>query len=300
MPNEPTANAGLNWNRTGILFYSLIAVYAVARVLQIFPDKIPMIAIVALHVLPPLVFALIHGAISYRWRGILAFFVVSLLIGNIIENIGVATGFPFGRYYFTHLMGPKLFNVPIFLGLAYLGMGYLSWTLARVILGGMYKPLAGNRIILLPLIASFIMVAWDFSMDPVWATVMHAWIWLQGGAYYGVPVTNFLGWFLDVFLIYLAFALYLCRRPTNPQPLPPGYWSSAVLFYAISASGNLLLAIPTAVPSVTIDPVGVQWKVSSIVGACALVSIFCMGGFALIAWDRIEEDSTNPRDRFRL
>ena len=31
------------------------------------------------------------------------------------------------------------------------------------------------------------------------------------------------------------------------------------------------------------DPAGTQGKVSHIVGACALVSIFIMGGFALLA-----------------
>lgn len=28
----------------------------------------------------------------------------------------------------------------------------------------------------MPLLASCIMVAWDFSMDPIWATVLHGWI----------------------------------------------------------------------------------------------------------------------------
>jgi hypothetical protein len=35
------------------------------------------------------------------------------------------------------------------------------------------------------------------------------WIWLNGGEYWGVPFTNFLGWFLTVYLIFQNFALYL-------------------------------------------------------------------------------------------
>lgn len=50
---------------TGIAMWPLLSVYAVARVFQILPGKLPMMAVVALHVLPLLVFALIHGAISY-------------------------------------------------------------------------------------------------------------------------------------------------------------------------------------------------------------------------------------------
>jgi hypothetical protein len=60
---------------------------------------------------------------------------ICVVVGNLSENLGVATGFPFGRYYFVELMGPKLFHVPVLLGLAYIGMAYVSWTLARLIAG---------------------------------------------------------------------------------------------------------------------------------------------------------------------
>jgi len=116
--------------------WALLAIYAVARVTQAFPDRIPVVAIVALHVLPPLAFAILHGAMVYRVRGILVFVFLCLVIGNILENLGVHTGFPFGHYHFTSVMGPMLFQVPIVLGLGYVGIGYLSWTLAGVILGG--------------------------------------------------------------------------------------------------------------------------------------------------------------------
>jgi len=40
------------------------------------------------------------------------------------------------------------------------------------------------------------MTAWDLSMDPVWAEIYHAWVWRDGEAYYGVPISNFFGWLL--------------------------------------------------------------------------------------------------------
>jgi hypothetical protein len=58
----------------------------------------------------------------------------------------------------------------------------------------------------------------------------------------------------------------------------------AVIFYAISAAGNLLLLIPRSGPSVVSDPSGVQWSVRSITAASALVSILTMGTFALLGW----------------
>jgi uncharacterized membrane protein len=280
------ADGSIARNQTGTTLglWVLLVLYAVARVLQVFPGKVPMLAVVALHVVPPAVFALIHGAMLYRTRGILTFFAICLMIGNIFENVGVRTGFPFGHYYFTDLMGPKLFVVPIQLGLAYLGMAYLSWTLARLILGNMRSPLVGSRVATLPVVAAFIMVAWDFSQDPVWSTILHLWIWRQGGVYFGVPVSNFLGWYLTVYVFYQFFALYLRGRSTNPNPLPPCYWHLAVLFYAVSAAGNILPAIPSAGFSVVSDPTGAQWRVSNITGTCALTSIFTMGAFAVQAW----------------
>jgi uncharacterized membrane protein len=291
---EPAGKLATNRAAINFALCALVAIYAAARLLQAFPGKVPMLAIVALHVLPPILFALLHGAMLYTTRGILIFFAICLLVGNIFENLGVRTGFPFGGYFFTDVMGPKFFAVPVLLGLAYLGMAYLSWTLARLILGGMRNPLTGPRVVTVPLVAAFIMVAWDLSMDPVWSTIVHAWIWRNGGKYFGVPISNFLGWYLTVYLIFQLFALYMRGRATNVDRLPSNYWQLAVLVYGIAAAGNLLLLIPHAGPAVVLDATGVQWRVSEIVGASALVSMFLMGGFVLLALLRLNNGSGTP------
>jgi uncharacterized membrane protein len=165
-------NANLNhtsretrkWN---FFLWVLIALYAGARFFQVFPGRTPILAVVALHVFPPAIFAFIHGAMRYRVRGILTFIAICLVVGNVSENVGVRSGFLFGRYFFTDVMGPKFLAVPVLLGLAYVGMAYLSWTVAGLILGETEGPLEGRRVISLPLVASVIMVAWDLSMDPV-------------------------------------------------------------------------------------------------------------------------------------
>lgn len=226
------------------------------------------------------------------------FVLIILMVGNVFENVGVRTGFPFGHYYFTDLMGPKIFAVPIMLGLAYVGMAYLSWTLARLILGDLRAPLAGSRIVTLPLVAAFIMVAWDFSMDPVWATVLRAWVFPGGGAYFGVPISNFAGWYLTVYVIYQLFGLYLRSHASSFASLPPGYWRQPVLFYAVSAAGNLLLVLPQTRFTVVSDPAGTLWRVSDITATCALVTILTMGAFVLLAWARLtgQKSKAEPRD----
>jgi putative membrane protein len=248
-----------------------------------------MTAVVALHVLPPAVFALLHGTRLYGWRGILVFVSICIVVGNIFENLGVRTGFPYGRYYFTDLMGPKLGVVPVLLGLAYIGMAYLSWTLARIILGQPQGPLRGSRAILVPLSAACIMVSWDVSQDPVWATVLHAWVFPQGGPYFGVPVSNFAGWYLTISIINLLFALYLRIGATSARELPPSYWREALFFYTASAAGNLLLVVPRKDIPAVVYAGGTPWNVHAITAACAVVTVFTMGTFALLGWARLPD-----------
>jgi len=144
------------------LLLALLLLFLVARILQLFAGRVPNLLIVSFHVIPPALFALVHGARIYRSRGILIFATLCLGVGTLFESLSLRTGFPFGYYRFTDLMGPKLFDLPILLALAYLGMGYLSWVLAVVILDCQNEPLSGRKIVLLPLAASFVMTAWDF------------------------------------------------------------------------------------------------------------------------------------------
>ena len=65
----------------------------------------------------------------------------------------------------------------------------------------------GSRLFTRPLVAAFVMVAWDFSQEAVWANLVGAWRWHEGGAFFGVPLTQFLRLVLTVYLIYQVFAL---------------------------------------------------------------------------------------------
>jgi putative membrane protein len=282
--------------RTTLALGLILALYACARIVEATPSHIPQFALVAVDVLSALAFALVHGALHYRQRGILVFAGICVVVGNISENLSVATGFPFGHYYFEELMGPKLFQVPVLLGLAYIGMAYVSWTLARLIVGAPQMPVTGARVITLPLVASFIMVAWDLAQDPVWGTVLHGWAWLDGGPWFGVPISNYVGWYGTVFTIYLLFTLYLRSKPAPAVPERQASWHAALLFYAFCAAGNVLQAIHPAVPEVVSDPAGKQWRVADITGASALISIFVMGAFAVIAWIRLAEQQKSATD----
>ncbi|HEY2469918.1 MAG TPA: carotenoid biosynthesis protein [Terracidiphilus sp.] len=262
---------------------AILALYLVGRIIEVLPFSTPSTSVVALEILSAFAFALIHGAYYYRLRGILVFIAICLVVGNTIENIGVVTGFPFGHYKFLQLMGPKLLHVPILLGLAYIGMAYVSWTLACLILGATRPTLTGAHLIAVPLLASFIMTAWDFAQDPVWSTLLHAWRWRDGGRWFGVPFSNFAGWLLTVFLIYFAFALYLRRKPSSTPAPESAHGRTAVLLYAFCAIGNVLQLLRPQPADAVADATGTIWHTAAILRASALVSLFIMGSFALLA-----------------
>jgi uncharacterized membrane protein len=269
----------------------ILGLYFVARIVQVLPFSTPSTPIVALGISCALAFAFVHGSQHYRIRGILVFAALCLIIGNIAENIGVLTGFPYGRYEFLPLMGPQILHVPILLGLAYIGMAYASWTLARLILRATQPTPSGAQLIAVPLAAAVIMTAWDFAQDPVWSTLLHAWLWHDGGRWFGVPLTNYAGWLLTVFLIYFAFALYLRRRSAAVQAPAHPYWRTAVFLYALCALGNALQLLRPQPSPFVFDAAGKLWDTRAILIASALVSVFIMGSFAVVAWVRIPQSS---------
>jgi uncharacterized membrane protein len=282
-----TTNAGLAKWQASLMWMALL-IYAQGRVCQQYPGTIPIEWIVAMQVVPPAALALVHGSILYGVRGMSVFVGFCLGIGAASESLSLHTGFPFGHYYFTSLMGPALFHVPILLILAYLGIGYCSWVLSLLILGYRNKPFTGFGVFSVPMLAGFIMLAWDCSMEAIWSTIDRAWIWRDGGSFYGVPASNFLGWYLTAFLFYQAFALYCRDAPLNPPRRSRGYWRAAILCYGICAFGNLLIFKKGLFPRAVIDASGRQWLTMDILIACALISALAMGPVALLAWHRLK------------
>jgi len=223
---------------------------------------------------------------------VLVFAAITLVVSNIFENMSIVTGFPFGHYYYTDGLGPKLFLVPILIGPAYLGTGYLSWKLARVILGATEQRLPGYSIFTVPVLASFIMVSWDLSFDPIASTINHQWIWEQGGSYFGVPFSNFMGWFLTVFVFFQLFALYLRGRQNAYAQVPTvsrEYWLQAVVFYAVTASNTLLNMLTQTTNETIADAAGMLWRTQDIYVVSGLVTIFTMLAFTVLSLMKIAE-----------
>jgi uncharacterized membrane protein len=205
----------------------------------VFPNHIPVPILIVVSIVVPLAFALLHGAVRYQWGGILTFLVMCLVVSNVLENTSILTGFPFGHYDYTSGLGPKLFLVPLLIGPAYFGTGYLAWVLATVLVGDVRPKGSWFTTFAVPFIASFMMVAWDLGMDPTSSTIRHLWIWEQGGGYFGVPFTNYVGWFFTVYVFFQMFALYLRLRKASREGEEPtftrSYYAQALVMYAVMA-----------------------------------------------------------------
>jgi uncharacterized membrane protein len=268
-------------NMLAVVLWLLVGVYAAVAVLpEAFPRVFASPLKLPLSVLLPLGFALIHGTIRYGAAGTAVFLALCVGVGNVMENLGVLTGFPFGRYHYTDTLGPKLLFVPVLIGPAYFGAGYLAWVLANVLLGTDRRRDAAATFAV-PIVGSFIMVGWDVCLDPAAATVRKMWIWENGGGYFGVPLTNFLGWFLTVFIFQQLFALYRVRRPDpTPLSLPSGYWfQPCVLFAAMALSYPAAYFGDADMP--VADAAGRIWQTGDIYETATVVSLFTMQAVAV-------------------
>ncbi|TAL62497.1 MAG: carotenoid biosynthesis protein [Legionella sp.] len=224
----------------------------------------------------------LHGLARYGWKNMVVLFLITWVISNLFEALSIQTGFPFGFYYYDKLLGPRLFNVPIIIILAYFATGYASWILSTILLGQYQKPLQGKHIFLIPFITTFIMVMWDLCMDPLCSTVASLWVWSNGGPYFGVPLQNYFGWFLVVFLIYQTFALFIARKEShtparNALFTSRWFWMEIVVLYAIQGLTQVVQFI------------GAQSHYD-IYANMALVSIFTMIFVAILACIRIEDE----------
>ena len=263
------------------ILWGLVAAYAVITfVITVFPGVIPVPILIPLITLVPVAFALLHGARRYGWDGMLVFLVVCLAVSNVLENLSIQTGFPFGHYYYTGNLGPKLFLVPIIIGPAYFGTGYLAWVLGTILIGDVRSKGRLLTTFAVPFIASFLMVAWDLGMDPTNSTIRQSWIWQQGGGYFGVPLTNYLGWSFTVYVFFQLFALYLrFRKPSSEvqaDGLAASYFAQATVMYAVIGLG-VVLAYLVGVPNTSVvDAAGVVWQRTSIAEGTATVAIYTM------------------------
>jgi uncharacterized membrane protein len=240
-----------------------------------------------------IVSALVHACLAYGLRRGVTLFVICVAITFAIENIGAATGVPFGRYHFTVEPDlPHIGAIPIIVGPLWFGAGYFSWVVASILLDHADQRLDRSfNFIALPVIAAFAMTQWDLVMDPPESTIARAWIWHDGGADFGVPLSNYLGWLATSWLFYQAFALYLRGHAEAPQARQSlRLQLLAILFYV---SAGLTHVTPWAIgqSGEVADATGRVWQIHDLRETTVAVMLFTMFFTALLAALRLLKGS---------
>jgi putative membrane protein len=164
-------------------------------------------------------FSLLHGLAALGWRNTLALFGITAVIGWSFEQAGVATGLIYGVYHYSDALGPKLGHVPYAIPIAWFSMLYVSYQIAQLITQGSPRRRQPGSAPLLwqAFVTGLVLTAWDVLVDPLASGPgALSWIWEQGGAYYGVPVQNFIGWILTGFTAVVCYRLFERLVPVRP------------------------------------------------------------------------------------
>jgi len=111
----------------------------------------------------------------------------------IAESVGVSSGLLFGSYRFTDMLGFKWFGlVPALIPVAWFNIAVPSFVAASLAF-----PSRGGRL----MGGATLMLAWDLCTDPLMGHRYSFWVWLHPGWYYGIPFSNFAGWFVMGLLV---------------------------------------------------------------------------------------------------
>lgn len=244
-----------------------------------------------------LALTLVHGQAYLGWKRLSVFLALTVVVSFSAEALGVATGLIFGPYHYTDHLGPKLLGVPLLIQAAYVAMGYASLVTARIVLGAHATPRGWRSLLLLALLTSLIMVAWDVAMDPYQSTMSGDWIWETGGAYFGVPLHNYAGWFATVATFTLLYLAFERRHPKEETTAcSPFFLSAPVLYYALVGIG--IFVTPLVEPIETLAaPANYSGPIPAMTGSLSLIAVFVMGTPACIALSRLFDDDVESTRR---
>ena len=212
-------------------------------------------------------FALAHSLRRLGWKHALLLFVLTFLVSLAFESLGVATGWIYGAYHYTDKLGFKLFDlVPLLIPIAWIMVSYPSFVIASRVTPGM-KSLLLWRVSVAG-IGAIVMTAWDLAMDPMMVAGGH-WVWENPGVYFGVPLQNYAGWWLTIFVAFMLFLVIGRVKPVTFQDASPAFDRLAVLSYLFSGLGSIL----------------VDFRVG--LGGPALVGLFAMAPWVVMGWMKV-------------
>lgn len=185
----------------------------------------------------PYVFAflaafLVIGVLNRGLPRTLLFLFLGFTIAWLSEFSSIRNGFPYGLYHYIYENMPGeliLGGVPVWDSLSYSFVAYASYEMAAW-LGDVGRRLS----------AAVFMVLLDVVVDPL-AVRGDKWFlgkifyYPEGGIYFGVPLSNFAGWFLVALAIFSAYGWLENGLVKTPPPkrapfLGPSFYCGILFF----------------------------------------------------------------------
>ena len=108
------------------------------------------------------------------------------LMGFLVEMLGTNTGFPFGEYSYSSILGPGLLGTPFLIGV-------LWWVLLRSF-NDVFSGISSNKT-MISLATGLGMLLLDIFIEPV-AIGLGFWAWQAAE----VPLENYMAWFVLSFV----------------------------------------------------------------------------------------------------
>ena len=221
-----------------LIIYALLTTYSTITVLF---GGTPSMFITPVSTLAGFTFALLHAARRGGWRRALLLLASVFIISLAFETIGVATGIIYGPYHYTDKLGPLFLGlVPYLIPVAWFMMSYPSLVIADRLVPCAWK--RWQRLFVVSAVGGVVMTAWDLIMDPIMVYTGH-WVWDVNGAYHGIPVQNFTGWWLTVFTSYAVYLL-VSGKITGSVRLESD--RLVVISYLVTALGLIIPCILTS------------------------------------------------------
>ena len=108
--------------------------------------------------------------------------VTAIIIGMIVEIIGVNSGLIFGNYSYGPLLGLKIFGVPLLIGITWLLVTLSAWQIVSFSNLGKFAKI---------IVASGLVVMFDLVLEQ-FATAYSLWAWQDAV----IPLKNYITWFV--------------------------------------------------------------------------------------------------------
>lgn len=144
------------------------------------------------------------------------------IFGLLFELFAIQTGWPYGEFQYSELLGGKIKDlVPWTV--------FLAWP-PIIILSALYANQRSRASIMGKfLIALALVIAFDAVLDPA-AVAIDFWSWENHGAYYGIPLSNYLGWLISgsvglILAFWLLSNITLSKRSLLSATMILGFWT---------------------------------------------------------------------------